>query len=199
MNPVWFSRFADIPGIRYATPAGLDLSKLRRRDAVPEINRFDGSASLWWETRDGGSTRSPAGDHALGDLRGESVDRIRSNLAEILELPGEPSDYHFALQSAAEALYSRRRQDAFVLDEVEGLLLLDLQLIQAIPATITYDRDGQTGYFVVSAFNRLARMYLTEGRVRDAAWVESIAERFGNAERSPARDRAAAMLAEDTS
>ncbi|MBC9002940.1 hypothetical protein [Micromonospora aurantiaca (nom. illeg.)] len=29
--PLWFPRFADVPGVRYSPPAGLDVSKLRQR------------------------------------------------------------------------------------------------------------------------------------------------------------------------
>jgi hypothetical protein len=199
MDPVWFHRFADIPGVQYATPGGLDVSKLKRRNAVPEVDRFEGGTSLWWETRDGGTSESPASEHLLDETRRASVDRIRRNLAEVLELPGEPSDYHFAIQNVAGELYNRRRQDPSVLDDVEQMFLLDLQLIQALPATITYDRDGEITYYSVSAFDRLLRMYLAEGRVSDAAWVESVAERFGNAKDTAARDRVAALRAEDDS
>lgn len=104
MSAVWFRRFGDIRGVSYEMPTGVDLRQLRRRNAVPEIDRFEGSASLWWETGDGGTTESPASEHALLDLRAASVAQIRANLAEVLELPGEPGDYHFALQNAAGEL-----------------------------------------------------------------------------------------------
>jgi hypothetical protein len=201
MDPVWFRRFADIPGVRYQTPPALDLSRLKRRNAVPTVHRFEGlEPSLFWETSNGETSQAPAGEHALGDFRGVSIAGLRKNIAEVLELPGEPSDYHFALQSTAGELYGRRRDDPTVLDDVERLCLLDLQLVESCPFAVTWEHEGQTSYFQVSAFSRLLRMYLTEGRVAEAVAVADIAERFdasGLPDVAAARQRAAALAAED--
>jgi hypothetical protein len=42
--PQWFRRFGDIPGVVYATPAGIDGSSLADCDSIPEVQtyRFDG-------------------------------------------------------------------------------------------------------------------------------------------------------------
>jgi hypothetical protein len=202
MDPVWFRRFADIPGVRYQTPPVLDLSRLKRRNAVPTVHRFEGlEPSLFWETSNGGTSQAPAGEHALGDFRGVSLTGVRENIAEVLELPGQPSDYHFALQSTTGELYGRRRDDPTVLDDVERLCLLDLQLIESCPFAVMWEREGQMTYFQVSAFSRLLRMYLTEGRVAEAVAVADIAERFDAGglllDVAAARQRAAVLAAED--
>ena len=203
MDPVWFRRFADIPGVQYQASPTLDLSRLKRRDAVPGVYRFEGlEPSLFWEIQDGSTSQAPAAEHSLGDFRGATVEGVRKNLAEVLELPGEPSDYHFALQSTAAHLYSRRRDDPTVLDDVERLCLLDLQLIESCPSAITWDHEGHRSYYQVIAFSRLLRMYLTEGRISEAAAVADIAERFdagGLPDVAEARQRAAMLATEDIS
>ena len=52
MSAVWFRRFADIPGVRYETPVGVDLERLERRNAVPRVdfNEYTQRDHLWWET-----------------------------------------------------------------------------------------------------------------------------------------------------
>jgi hypothetical protein len=203
VDPSWFRRFADIPGVYYQPPSNLDFSRIKERNATPTVQRYgDLEPSLWWKTPDGGTSESPASAHAraLQDVRDITADVIRTNLAEVLELPGEPSDYHFALQSAADGLHKRRREHLSVLGEVEQLYLLDLQLIQSCPLAVTYEQDGQAHYFSIAAFGELLKLYLTEGRIAEAESIAQVAERFdagGLPDVAAARERAAALAAED--
>ena len=198
-NPVWFRRFADIPGVRYTTPLELDLTRLEGRDAVPDGNRFGTSVYLWWATADGGTSQSPASEHASYEIRAATVTQIRTHIAEVLELPGEPKDYHYALQGTANELYARRRADSTTIDDAHRLFLLDLQLIQAEPAAVASEREDQP-FYSIPGLSLLLRLYLTEGRVADAAAIADIAERFGAGDKpdvAAARARAAALAAED--
>lgn len=201
-DTIWFRRFAEIPGIAYTTPTGLDLRHLRKRSLTPQVHDYGSGRSLWWETEDGGTSQSPAGEHMLEDRRGASPTQIRKNVAEALELPGTASDYHFALQNAAGELYGRRRNDPTTIDDAHRLYLLDLDLIQLQPEAVTIGLDGPRTYVSILGLSRLMRMYLTEGRVADAAAIADIAERFETGDSRDAvaaRTRAAALAAEDAS
>ncbi|SNR86041.1 hypothetical protein [Blastococcus mobilis] len=198
-DPLWFARLAAVPGISYATPAELDVTKLRRRNASPEISRYpDLPPTLWW----GDTTESPASAHVLADSRKATTARVLRNLAEVLELPGEPADYHFAIQGVVSQMRSRGGEGPHVFAELERLCWLDLQLIQACPEVVIYDHpeDGQQ-YAHVTAFKTLLDLYLTEGALGDAARVLPIAERFRQGDTpatEKARTRMAALAAEDS-
>lgn len=204
MSAVWFRRFADIPGVRYQTPADVDLQGLERRNAVPKVqfNEYTQDNHLFWETATGGTSQSPAGEHAFGETKDATTAQVLTNIAETLELPGTPSDYHFALQGAATGLYSRRRSDPSAIDQAHRLFLFDVELLQAQPQIAKFEHDGQERFFSILGLPRLLRLYLTEGRVAEAAAVADIAERFGAGampDVAAARARAAALAAEDAS
>ena len=197
-DPRWFPRFADVPGVSYQTPANVDFSRLRHRHDRPEVHRYAGmEPSLWW----GDSSRAPAAGHVLEDPRKAATARILRTLAEALELPGEPSDYHFLIQNALGLLWSRRSAEPILFAELERLGWLDLQLIDAFPDTIRYEhRDGGIQSFRVEAFEWLLSLYITEGALADAARVLELADRHGNGDGSSARlarERCAAFAVED--
>jgi hypothetical protein len=197
-NPRWFPRFADVPGVRYSTPAGLDPSRLPRRGARPKLQRYPGlPPSLLWDN----SSRSPAGEHLLEDSSKANTARVLRNLAEALELPGEPADYHFAIQGVSALLWSRRAEGSQAFTEMERLCWLDLQLVQACPGAVAYeDHDGRSQFVSIAAFRILLDLYLTEGALGDAERVLGLADRFGNGETPSARrarERCAAFAAED--
>ena len=197
MNPVWFQRFGDIPGVRYETPAGLDMSRLPGHGKRPTVHEFAGlEPSLWW----GNTSASPAHERAFTDHRSTPTGQLLDGLAKTLELPGEPADYHFAIQGTAELLGPRRREGPRIFAELERLCWLDLDLIQAVPAAVSFEHDGEQRFFAVLAFGLLLRLYLREGFLADALRVAEVAERF-NAGDIPgvleARARAAALAAED--
>jgi hypothetical protein len=195
---LWFPRLADVPGVTYTRPTGLDVSKLRHREVRPEVVRHPGlPASLWW----GNTSRAPAGDHYLDDPTKATTAQLLRNVAEALELPGGPGDYHFAIQGVVSLLWSRRAESPKVFAELERLCWLDLRLIQACPEAISYERhNGGMQYYAVEAFDRLMTIYLTEGAVSNAAQVLELADRYGNGNTPSARrtrERCGAFVAED--
>lgn len=202
-DPVWFPCFGAVPGVSYATPADVDVSKLRHRGDRPTVFRYQGlPPSLSWGDDNHSTSQSPVSAHVLDDDRKASTQRLLRNLAEALELPGEPSDYHYAIQGVIGALRARRREGPQIFSELERLCWLDLQLIQAFPDSFTYDREGVPEFYGITAFSELLNMYLREGALVDAARVLSIAERFGQASGPLAeqvRTRLAALQAEDAS
>ena len=106
----WFKSLADVPGVSYVTPRGIDRAALPGHDAVPEVFEygFDGDEKrgLWWSTPDGGKTSaSPAHQRAYYDEKEATArDKVRW-LREALELRVTVSDYHFAVEHAAETAY----------------------------------------------------------------------------------------------
>ena len=197
-DPRWFPRFADIAGVSYAAPAGVDLARLRHRHARPEVHRYpDMDPTLWW----GDTSRAPAAGHVLEDPRKATTGQVLRTLAEALELPGEPADYHFLIQNVLGVLWSRRKAEPAVFAELERLGWLDLQLIEALPDTIRFEhRDGGIQTVRVEAFEWLLWMYLDEGMLTDAARVLELAERHSNGDGPSARrarERCAAFAAED--
>jgi hypothetical protein len=201
VEPLWFPRFAAISGVRYETPAGANGPGARSRyPQRPEIHRWSTELppSLWW----GDTSASPAKQHAFEDSARASSGEILANLAEVLELPGEPTDYHFAIQNAAETVWSQRRKGLGAFATVERLCWLDLQLIQAVPSTVRFESAGEERFYQILAFDRLLEMYLREGLLAEAKQVADIASRFGAGDQpraQKARERAAAVAAEDGS
>jgi len=146
----WFRRFGDIPGVTYEPPSGVDRRRLSGHDAVPETQVFDFEGkrreTLRWPAGGGGGSASPAHGRAFGDSRDASTADLLKNVYQGLELPGEPSDYHFLIQGCADELWGRRRQEPKVLGEVEKLCWLDVQLIQARPDAVS-DKFGEEPRF----------------------------------------------------
>jgi hypothetical protein len=193
----WFPRFGAISGVSYTPLAEVDVKRLRGVGIRPEVNRSGGGA-LWWPAEDGSSTASPAYEHDDVDLSKTTPVKVLRHLAEVLELPGIASDYHFAIQGAAEALWKRRRADPSIFSHVERLSWLDLDLIRARPGAVSYDRDGGTDYYSVAAFGYLTTLYRREGALREALEVAELAGRFGqaNTPRDDLAQRIAALEAE---
>jgi hypothetical protein len=212
MTVQWFKRMGDIPGIAYDPPVAVDRSKLQGHDAVARVARyeFDGdiNESLRWGADDApdedfGAGASPAHAVAFGGLDAEmETSALLKRLWEGLELPGQPSDYHFAVQGVAQNLTSRRAREPEVLEWVEYLCLLDVRLVQACPDAITNTFGGDEAarrFYSVPTFQSLIDLYTREGFLADALNVARIAKRFEQ-ERAPVaelEERIAALRAED--
>lgn len=186
----WFPRFGDIPGVTYTTPPGIDRHRLHGADARPEVVRYaaDGEG-LSWPRQEGSTSASPAHERAFGsDLSQLSTTAVISHLSETLELPGEATDYHFAIQGVLEALWRRRRTEPAVLTHVEHLAWLDIDLIRARPI-----------YYRILAFQYLITLYEREGAWRDALDVAELSVHFGQQQpkRDELADRVAALDAEE--
>ena len=174
--PNWFRRLADIPGVGYPGSEGVVRTKLKWHNAVPEvhISDFDGRRheSLMWPS--GASPAHELGFRSDDDLTSAALKRV----AEALELPGEPSDYHFAIQSCLEYLLAHRREEPWQLQEVERLAWLDIRLVEACPESVRSGEDPKDGFFNVLAFSRLVDLYTCEGFIREALDVAERGVRF---------------------
>jgi len=193
----WFRRFGDIPSVAYQTPPSVDRRRLRESEAIPEVHvhEFEGKRKeiLWWPAKDGGGSASPAHCRAFGNSREASTVELLKNCFEGLELPGQPSDYHFLIQGCASELWKRRRREPEVLDDVEKLCLLDIRLIEAFPDSVRVEFAEEASFFRVESFSLLIELYEREGSLREALDVAERAVRYGQG--IEARDRLAERLA----
>lgn len=200
----WYRRMGDIRGLESYSSPGVDRSKLRGHDKTPEVHvfEFEGERreTLWWPTEDGGTSGSPANEHLRDQDEERTASDVMKRLAEALELPGQPADYHFAIQSAASVLHDRRRAEPGVLLNVEQLCWLDIQLVEACPRAVSYESaDGET-YYSITAFYTLISMYKREGFIREALAVVERAKPFGRqvpGEREDLETRLTAIEAEE--
>ncbi len=181
----WFKRLAEVPGVGYEPPQPLPRPALR--NARPKVVTYDDVGgrklrSLMWPSSAGGETSaSPVQSHSPSDPRNASTQEILANLGEALELPGLPSDYHFAIQSAAGALWSRRKEDPSLIETSMELYLLDLRLVEAQPQAIRDEYSQQPSYYAVEGLSCLVDIYTREGSIREALAVSKRGERFGQA------------------
>ena len=174
MERLWYPRIGDITGVTWECAAEIDPRRLRGHGVQPEIGSLaDGHRYLTWPS---GTSQSPASRHASHSLKKSSA--IVRRTLEALELPGEPLDYHFAIQHCTEALWKRRRDEPENLAVTERLAWLDIQLMEVRPqwAAIGDDDDG---FSHIRAFSLLMGMYLREGFLREALEVAERARPFG--------------------
>jgi hypothetical protein len=200
----WFRRFGDIPGVSYETPAGIDRGRLPQANARPTIETYDGERYMYWPGEEGSDTistsSSPAHGRAFGpDLAGLPTAAVLGHLSETLELPGEPADYHFAIQHVLDVLWKRRRTEPGVLTTVERLAWLDLGLAEARPDAVSFDMDGHRKFAAIQAFQVLITLYEREGALREALEVAGLALRYDQqqAKRDELVARVAALDAEE--
>lgn len=177
----WFPRLAAIPGLNYEGAPGIDAGRLKGHGAVPEVYTYGKkdtdpgpTQTLTW----GNGSSSPAQNHSFDDPRAKTTRQVLRNVGEALELPGEPTDYHFIVQNAATALWDRRRSEPDVLDEVERLCWLDIRLLQTRPDAISDEYTPERRFYSVTSFKTLITLYEREGALREALEVARIAERF---------------------
>jgi hypothetical protein len=189
--PEWFRHFGEIPGVAYTPPEQIDRFSLAGRDDVPEVHTFlfDGKLEETpsWPTGDGsrGGSASPAHYRAFStfpDPRNVPATAVLRNLYEGLELPGEPPDYHFLIQNAADELWRRRRNEPDLLGEVERLCWLDIGLVQARPDAASNVIDGQRRFYMITGFWLLIPLYEERGDLSDALKVAEIASGHGQCE-----------------
>jgi len=176
----WFRRLAEVPGIEYEYSPNIDRSLLPQHDAIPEIRTYESSLDgkiddfISWKTTEGSTSVSPT--HRWQKLEpqlrlDETIPQaILRQLMETLELPGILSDYHDALQNCHEVLWKYRRDEPWVIAEIEWLCCLDLQLkeIQKILSTegSIYSVPDYMPY--CPALSRLVKLYEREGNLQEA-------------------------------
>lgn len=193
----WFPSLAEVPGLSYTTPQDVDRAALPGHDAVPQVFEygFDDKTrrSLTWSTPSGEMGASPAHQWAFGD--GEKTgarDELR-RLREALELPGALSDYHFAIQRAAETAYKGRREEPALIGEAERLWWLYVELVETHPSTVHHSQ-GES--YRVNAYERLVRLYEGEGYLTEALEIAERGLASGQQHLSSTTERLRANLAE---
>jgi hypothetical protein len=195
----WFRRLGDIPNVSFEGVPSVDPKRLRGYGAVPEIQvyDFDGKRreALWWPEAGGGTSASPAHGRAFGDSLDATTAKLLKNVYEGLELPGEPSDYHFLVQGCVSELWKRRREEPDVLEEIEKLCKLDIQLVQAQPDAVSDQYSGEPKFYSIPTFGILIDLYEREGFLTEALEVAELAARYGQGdrERIDLRERIAAV------
>jgi hypothetical protein len=177
----WFRRFGDIPGIEYQSPTEFDPRKLPGYGLVAEHDSFDSGGehyeSLTWHYGEESSSASPVQEFGE-EIEADSVDALVTWCAKGLELPGEPSHYHFHIQSAIGELRSLRHHDSRALPELERLCFLDLALIDAWPRAIFNEYGEDPRFSSCSAFGYLISLYESEGALHEALEVAERAAQF---------------------
>lgn len=110
-----------------------------------------------------------------------TVGDLARSVWEAVELPGEPSDYHYVLQGAVDRLWSRRRAEPAGLRHMESFAYLDLDLIEAVPSVVRLrGEEDLSGFLRVTSVERLLGVLEREGALREAVAVCRRAQRFGD-------------------
>lgn len=197
----WFKRLADVPGLSYTGSQTINRTKLPGHDLEPEVLEFEYGGELHrdlsWPMPDGGSTSASPVHQRVYYRSGEDAtpQETLRRLEETLELPGELSDYHFAIQGVCEAVYKRRREDLSLLEETERLCWLDIELIEAYPETVATGHE-EMPYAHVVGYKRLVTLYEGEGYFREALEVAQRGFRIGQKHLSQDAERLRFILQE---
>jgi hypothetical protein len=186
--PDWYHRFADIPGISYTTPQQIERTALPGYDMVPTIfkPRFRtelGESLLWATGEDGGqSSISPVRAFTDRPPRKAPAAAWLSGIAEGLELPGEPTDYHFLIQGAIDELWPRHRREPDLIPDIERLCWLDISLVQARPDAASTDINGPLQFYQIQAFSVLMELFERRGDLAKALEIAEVAVKFDQCE-----------------
>jgi hypothetical protein len=192
----WYARMADIPGIQFAGSPGVDRASFVEARVRPRAE----SGFVLWPSPQGETSASPANRRAFADLARMGRDELSRWVWEGLEVPGEPSDYHFLLQGVVERLWSRRREDPEGLQLAETFAYLDLALVEAAPQAVALNEaDLAQGFVHILTLDRLLTLLEREGALREALALSRRAQRFGERYRREAlEDKVAALDRERT-
>jgi hypothetical protein len=179
----WLSSFNSIPGVAWEPLVAINVSSLRDRDATASVRRWESYStpgefheSLEWKSAAGRELHgSPANKHAEDDGRMLTPEGQAQRVSEALNLPGAPSDYHFLMLHAYEALWNARSRDVRAFGWIERLCLADISMFEALPGLAARADGGTIGIDTIPAFpafNRLTAMYQREGFLALAADLE---------------------------
>lgn len=203
LSAIWYPRLADVPGLAFSGSPGVDRRRLRDHSTRPTVNRheFDGETreSLMWPTPDGETSAAPAARHLDATQQTAlALGPLLQGTWEVLELPGETLDYHFALQSTVGILWSKHRRDAAGLRALEVFARLDVALLAAQPLAFLPENAVDGRYYRVTTFGPLLTILEREGAWREALDVVEVAVRVGQLEsrRDVIAERVAALEAE---
>jgi hypothetical protein len=194
---VWFRRLSEVPGINYPGSPGVDRRRLPGHDATPVVTRtyeWEGERHdvVEWRWPGGSAAGPPAREHCLTSEDGATSEELVRNLYEVLELPGEVTDYHFAIQSCAAELWAQRRAQPELLETAEELWLLDIRLVEAMPSAFATESLAGVTWYSVAAYESLISLYERQGYIREALAVTDRARSIGHG--GQARERLEAKL-----
>jgi tetratricopeptide (TPR) repeat protein len=166
----WFRRLADVPGLSYGGSQTVDRTRLSEHDLEPEVWEYKSEGEsrlvLEWPTSGGDSTSESPVHQRISALDEDLTPQEALRwLEETLELPGELSDYYYAIKIACWAIYEGRREDPSLLKEVERLYQLDMELVESYPKSVEYESHHMLAY------ERLAALYTGEGYFHEALEV----------------------------
>lgn len=153
------------------------------------------------DDEEGSTSATPAQQYRDGDFGdAKTVDDVLHQLGEALELPGNPSDYHFLIAAAQERLWKFRFREPGALAEIERLCLLDIELVRVQPGIIAPYRDGEPALHM-AVFESLYRLYSKEGFLGELRDIQQMAVEEFNQRSGPrldeVRERLAVLEAED--
>ena len=148
----------------------VDRRRLTGHDFEPEVLEFELEGerrlALEWPTPDGDSTsESPVYQRISSFDENPTPREALRWLEETLELPGELSDYYYAIQVACMAIYKGRREDPSLLKAVERFYQLGMELVESYPKSIEYES------YHMLAYERLVELYAGEGYFHEALEV----------------------------
>ena len=161
--------------------------------------------SVWWPIiggdEEGETSATPAQQYRDGDFgEAKSLADVLHQLGEALELPGNPSDYHFLIAAAQERLWKFRFREPGALAEIERLCLLDVELVRVQPGIIAPYRDGEPVAHM-AVFESLYRLYSKEGFLAELRDTQQLAVEEFHQRSGPrldeVRERLAVLEAED--
>jgi hypothetical protein len=192
----WFRCLSEVPGVGYKSHPSIDRSRLPGHNVVPSTSSYvianERHEYLSWPTITASPSASPAKLWKTQPRNGESLAQTcLRQLYETLELPAELSDYHFAIQNCCLELWSLRREEPWVLVEIEELCWLNIRLLQAHPDFAVV--DNEQGFLLILAFGRLISLYEQEGYLHEALQVAEVAVMFN--QQVPALERLRAKIA----
>jgi hypothetical protein len=181
----WFGSLDCIPGVEWEPLASIDVDKLPGRDAVMRVRRTEawGEPGEFYERHEWLTPEGRELDGAPASRRGERDydDKVQprttaKRVSEALALPGIPSDYHFVILGAVEALWKTRSEDPRSFGWIEALCLADIAMIEALPDIAEQPEEGNPydgrRFPPGPLFARLSALYVREGFLADAVAIE---------------------------
>jgi len=194
----WFRSFSEVPGVGYQGNPGLYRPSLPQHATLPKSGSYELAGVrrdyLSWPALFGTgiTSASPVKQWSTQPRSGESPAQTRlRQIFEVLELPGELLDYHFAIQGCCSELWRLRREEPWVLAEIERLCWLDIRLIQAYPDIVQVENERE--FLLITTMQHLIALYEQEGYLYEALQVAEIAMQFN--QQLPALERIKSRIA----
>ncbi len=195
----WFRSFSAVPGIGYKGNSDLYRPQIPEHALLPKSGAYHIADThrdyVSWPMLFGTGTTSasPVQQWSTQPRDGDRPAQTRlRQIYEALELPGELLHYHFAIQGCCSELWRLRREEPWVLVELEKLCWLDIRLMQAYPDIARANNERE--FLVITTMQHLITLYEQEGYLSEALQVAEIAMLFN--QQKPALERIKSRLAQ---